>query len=329
MSCFSSFLKFRTGVQRLTVRAAWVAGALLVGALPAAAQTTDLLKELDRQTAPVEPTPELALATFKSIRIINGHSVETVHKNTLHFLISHRFGTLNSGAYNFFGLDAGVIRLGFEYGLSENLTIGVGRSSNEKTFDGLIKYRALRQGTGPGTAPVTVTLLGTSALSTLKYAGSLMDDRPFKTRLTYTYQALIARKFSDGFSLQLMPTYVHRNLVMTRAEDNGVWAVGGAARQKITKRLALTGEYYYVLPGATADDVRYHNSLAVGFDIETGGHVFQLHFTNSSGMIEKFFIPQTTGDFFKGDIYFGFNISRAFTVGNRKLKGAAGFSPRT
>ncbi|MBC7448242.1 MAG: hypothetical protein H7330_09310 [Hymenobacteraceae bacterium] len=301
---------------------------LALGARPAVAQN-DLLKDLERQTTPTEPVGQRTQATFKSIRIINGHSVETASKNTMHFLISHRFGTLNSGAYNFFGLDQGTIRLGLEYGITPDLTVGVGRSSNEKTFDGLIKYRVLHQGTGPGTMPFTATLLGTSAVSTLKYAGSLMDNRPLRARVTYTYQVLLARKFSDGFSAQLMPTWVHRNLVNTRTEQNDVLAVGAALRQKITKRLALTGEYYYVLPGATADDARYHNSIGVGFDIETGGHVFQLHFTNSNGMIEKFFIPQTTGNFFKGDIYFGFNISRAFTIGNRKLKGAAGFSPRT
>ena len=298
----------------------------LAVARPAAAQ--DLLKELERQTAPTEPVAAFTNLTFKSVRIINGHSVETAPRKTMYFLIGHRFGTLNSGAYEFFGLDQGVIRLGLEYGLTDRLTVGVGRSSNEKTFDGFVKYRALRQGTGPGTAPVTLTLLGTSAITTLKFAGSLLDDRPLRSRVTYTTQALIARKFTDGFSAQLMPTWVHRNAVATRAEDNDVLAVGAAVRQKLTKRFALTGEYYYVLPGATADDARYHNSLAVGVDIETGGHVFQLHFTNSSGMVESLFIPRTTGDFFDGDVYFGFNISRAFTIGNQKLKGPQGFTPR-
>ncbi len=298
----------------------------LAVARPVAAQ--DLLKELERQTAPTEPVAEFVNLTFKSVRIINGHSVETAPRRAMYFLIGHRFGTLNSGAYEFFGLDQGVIRLGLEYGLTDKLTMGIGRSSNEKTFDGFLKYRALRQGTGPGTAPVTLTLLGTSAITTLKFAGSLLDDRSTRSRVTYTAQALFARKFSEGFSVQVMPTWVHRNAVETRAEDNDVLAVGVAARQKITKRFALTGEYYYLLPGATADDARYHNSLAVGVDIETGGHVFQLHFTNSSGMVESLFIPRTTGDFFNGDVYFGFNISRAFTVGNRKLKGAQGFTPR-
>lgn len=275
-------------------------------------QAQDLLDELEKQNAGT-PKADYTEATFKSVRVINGHSVETASKGTLHFLIGHRFGTLNSGAYNFFGLDAATIRLGLEYGVTKNLTLGVGRSSLEKTFDGFIKYKAVRQGTGPGTMPFTVTLLATSAISTLKYPGGPLEDRPLRTRLTYSYQALIARKFSDGFSLQLMPTWVHRNLVNTKKDENDVFAIGSAFRQKLTKRLALTAEYYYVLPGQTADDFR--NSLAVGFDIETGGHVFQLHVTNSQGMIEKFFVPQTSGDFFNGDLYFGFNISRAFTLG--------------
>jgi hypothetical protein len=318
MHCFASpFFGFSGRV------AALAAGLLL--AAPAYAQN-DLLRELDRQTAPAEPLTEYTQATFKSVRIINGHSVETAHKRTLHFLIGHRFGALNSGAYEFFGLDQGVIRLGFEYGITENLTIGVGRSTNDKTFDGLVKWRALRQGTGPGAYPITVTLLGTTGLSTLKFPQ--FAERPLRSRFTYTTQALIARKFSDGLAVQLMPTAIHRNLVDRETDQNTVLALGAAVRQKITKRLFLTGEYYYVLPGAAADDPRYHNSLALGVDIETGGHVFQLHFTNSNGMVEQFFIPQTTGDFFNGDIYMGFNISRAFTIGNPNLKGERGFTPR-
>jgi len=294
----------------LSFRVAAVA-ALLTGAQPLAAQ--DLLQELEKQTA-ATPKAEYAEATFKSVRVMNGHSVETASKGTLHFLIGHRFGTLNSGAYEFFGLDNATIRLGLEYGFTRNLTIGIGRSSFQKTYDGFIKYRAIRQGKGPGTMPFTVTLLATSAISTqdVLFNGQ-PEDLPTRGRVTYTYQALLARKFSDGFSLQLMPTWVHRNLVQARRDENDVLAVGAAARQKITKRLALTAEYYYLLPGQTDDD--YRNSLAVGFDIETGGHVFQLHLTNSQGMVEKFFVPQTTGNFFDGDIYFGFNISRAFTLG--------------
>lgn len=299
--------------------------ALFLGSAGAAFAQNDLLKELDQQTAPAATPTEYAIATFKSVRIVNGHSVETAGRGTMHFLIGHRFGQINDGAYNFFGLDAATIRLGLEYGVLPNLTVGIGRSSLEKTFDGFLKYRALRQGTGPGTAPITATLLATSAISTLKYTGQVLADRPLRTRLTYTYQALLARKFGDAFSLQLMPTLVHRNLVTLKRDGNDIYALGAAGRLRLTKRVALMGEYYYTFSEQNAKDFR--NSLAVGFDIETGGHVFQLHLTNSQGMIEKFFIPQTSGDFFKGDIYFGFNISRAFTL-TRGLPSTSRFNPR-
>ncbi|WP_324675907.1 DUF5777 family beta-barrel protein [Hymenobacter sp. GOD-10R] len=288
-------------------RGGWLAAALLFLSVSAHAQD-DLLKTLEAQVTD-SARAEYVQATFKGTRIINGQSVETPGAGTMVFLISHRFGMLNSGAYNFFGLDQATIRLGLEYGINDRLTVGVGRSSLEKTYDGFVKYRALRQSTGSRAMPVSVTLFASSALTSLKFPD---QERPTDSRFAYTYQALIARKFSPSLSLQLMPTLVHRNFVDTRAEQNDVYALGIAGRQKLTKRVALTAEYYYLLPGATAD--RFRNSLAVGFDIETGGHVFQLHFTNSQGMIEKFFIPQTTGRWLDGDIYFGFNISRVFTL---------------
>ena len=202
-------------------------GGLLLGARPAAAQGTDLLKELDRNQAapdlPNMPKAEYAQATFKSVRLINGHSCETATKGTMHFLIGHRFGRLNEGAYEFFGLDAATIRLGLEYGVTRDLTVGIGRSSLEKTYDGFVKYRAIRQGSGPGTLPFTLTALATSAISTIKYTGQPLEDRSFKTRLTYTYQVMLARKFNESFSLQLMPTLVHRNLVTMKKDDNECW----------------------------------------------------------------------------------------------------------
>jgi hypothetical protein len=280
--------------------------------LPGLARAQDLMQQLNQLSAD-SLRPTYVQATFKGTRVINGQSVETPGAGSLVFLISHRFGALNSGAYNFFGLDQATIRLGLEYGLTDRLAVGVGRSSLEKTFDGFAKYRLLRQSTGAGAMPVSLTVLATTALTSL--ALQPQPERPTTSRFTYTYQALLARKFSPSLSVQLMPTLVHRNYVELRRDQNNVYALGAAARQKLTKRFALTGEYYYLLPGATADDFR--NSLALGFDIETGGHVFQMHVTNSPGMIEKFFIPQTTGNFFKGDIFFGFNISRAFQLGGR------------
>jgi hypothetical protein len=287
-------------------------GALLTLA-PAARAQADLLGQLEKQAAPA-PAREVVQATFKGTHIINSQSVETPGPGTLIFLIQHRFGTLNSGAYNFFGLDQAVLRLSFEYGLSPRLALGVGRSSQEKTFDGFVKYRALEQSTGPGAVPVSVTLLASTNITTLKF--NEVNDRSLGSRVAYAYQALIARKFSPALSVQLMPTLVHRNYVATAAAQNDVYALGGALRQKITKRTALTADYYYLLPGNTADNFR--NALGLGVDIETGGHVFQLHVTNSLGMTEKFFVPETTGRFFAGDLYFGFAVARNFTVGGRR-----------
>lgn len=284
---------------------------LLALAAPAHAQT-DLLADLEKQT--VDSTKrEVVAATFKGTHIINSQSVETPGKGTMTFLIQHRFGTLNSGAYELFGLDQAVLRLSFEYGLSNRLAVGIGRSSQEKTFDGFLKYKALQQSTGAQAMPVSVTLFASSAITTLKFNAVIpAAERSTASRVDYSYQVLIARKFSSSLSVQLMPTLIHRNYVALGSMQNDVYALGGALRQKLTKRVALTADYFYLLPGHTADT--YRNALGLGFDIETGGHVFQLHLTNSKGMTEKFFVPQTNGNFWNGDIYFGFTVARNFTI---------------
>jgi hypothetical protein len=161
--------------------------------------------------------------------------------------------------------------------------------------------------------PVSVTLLASSAITTLKFTQAAnVPERSTASRVDYAYQVLVARKFSPDLSAQLMPTLIHRNYVALSGMQNDVYALGAGLRQKLTKRVALTADYFYLLPGYAADN--YRNALGVGFDIETGGHVFQLHFTNAKGMSEKFFVPQTTGNFFNGDIYFGFTVARNFTV---------------
>ncbi|WP_240935449.1 DUF5777 family beta-barrel protein [Hymenobacter sp. HDW8] len=289
--------------------AGFLVGLTLFAAAPAWAQG-DLLGQLEEQ-APTAQTPGYVDATFKSTRLINGHTVQTPGQGTMIFLISHRFGTLNSGAYNFFGLDQATTRLGLEYGITDLLTVGIGRSSLEKAFDGFIKYKAIRQRTGAGGSPVSVTMFGSTAVNTLRYSGDAFD-RTFTRRSTYTAQALVARKFSPSLSLQFMPTMVHNNLVATEQDPNDVYALGFAGRQKLTKRTSLNAEYYYLLPDSKPTGVR--NALALGVDLETGGHVFQLHVTNAQGLIEKSFVQQTRGNFFDGDIYFGFIVNRNFTV---------------
>jgi hypothetical protein len=255
-------------------------------------------------------------ATFKSSRVINGHSVETLPRQHLDFRISHRFGRLNSGAYELWGLDQARIRIGLEYGATDRLMVGVGRSSFQKLYDGFVKYKLLRQTEGSLAMPVTLTVLGGAYLTAERFAPEL--EMTMKTRLSYSGQLLIARKMSERLSLQLMPTLLYRNRTNFAGESNAVMALGVAGRYKISKRVAFNGEYYAVLPDQL--NPAYHNSLALGFDIETGGHVFSLHFTNSLGMVEKQFLTETEGRWGEGDIHYGFNISRTFNLNPRTRK---------
>lgn len=270
------------------------------------AQEDDLLSLLG-----TEEETNYATASFKTNRVINMHSLENTGAGVLDVKISHRFGFLNSGAYELFGLDNATIRIGGDLGITERLMIGVGRSSFEKTYDGFLKYKLLRQSSGKKTMPFTVSGVATAALKSIRFADPDRENY-FSSRMFYTFQMIIGRKFSDAFSLQVAPTLVHRNLVSTVDEQNDVFAIGIGARQKLTRRLAVNAEYFYVLPDQILDT--YENSFSIGFDIETGGHVFQLHFTNSTSMIEKGFVSETTGNWMDGDIHFGFNISRVFTL---------------
>jgi hypothetical protein len=259
-----------------------------------------------------EPTIDYATAGFKTTRIINGHSFEMNSEGVLDFKISHRFGRINGGAYELFGLDAASIRIGLDYGVTPWLNVGVGRSSVGKMYDGFMKLKFLRQQTGKRNIPISMLWVSDLAVSSLRNTNSDLDPYLNSHRLFYTHQLIVGRKFTEGFSLQFMPSLVHRNLVLTREESNDVIVFGVGGRLKLSKRVALNVEYYYALPNQL--DPRYTNSLSIGFDIETGGHVFQLHFTNSTGMVENAFMTETTGDWLNGDIHFGFNVSRVFTV---------------
>lgn len=272
----------------------------------------DLLDMLDEE---VPQKKEFTYATFKGVRLINGHTVEAPSSHELVFLIGHRFGRISDGVSNLFGLDQATIRLGLEYSLSDRFCAGIGRSTYQKTVDGFLKYKLIKQAKGKGGMPFSLTLLSSTAINTLRWP---IPDRKnyFTSRLAYTHQLLLARKFNAGLSLQLMPTVVHKNLVEFEHESNDVYALGAGGRVKLTRRISLNAEYYYLLNRNSLPNVngiKPKNALAVGFDIETGGHVFQLHFTNAQAMMEKGFITETTGDFFKGDIYFGFNVSRTFS----------------
>jgi hypothetical protein len=264
------------------------------------------------------PQKEYVTNAFKGTRIINGHSIEHVAGGVLDFRISHRFGRLNGGAYELYGLDQATIRLGLDYGISNRLTAGIGRSSAKKEVDGFLKYRLMWQSTGKGSFPFSVILVSGMTMNGMKFEDPERTNY-FTSRLCYYHEMIVGRKFSEKFSMQLTPTLLHRNLVEKKINRSDIFALGAAARYKLTKRIALMTEYFYVIPG-TKPDVDYTNSLSIGFDIETGGHVFQLHFTNAYGMNERAFITETDGKWEKGDIQFGFNISRVFTIAKKKSK---------
>ncbi len=282
----------------------------------------DLLKMLDAETFLKR---DYATATFKATRLINGHSVENAAPGVLDFKISHRFGMVNKGTYELFGLDQATMRIGFDYGINKKLNIGIGRSTFQKQYDGFIKYKILQQSNGgKWSSPVTVSAVSTIMLKTLKSDNPVIKQY-YNSRISYAHQLLLARKFNKNLSLQLMPSFVHYNLVQAITEPNDVFAMGIGGRIKLNKRISFNAEYYPVMPINATESGNYRlagtkNSIAIGFDIETGGHVFQLHFTNSTGMTEKTFVTETTGNFFKGDIHFGFNVSRVFTVNNKKRK---------
>jgi hypothetical protein len=259
-----------------------------------------------------DEVPEIHLSkyAFKSTRIINGHSIENVAAGVLDFRILHRFGAINGGAYELFGLDQANMRMSFDYGINDRLQIDIGRSNIGKEYDGLVKYKILRQSTGARNMPISLSWVSGGLINSQRWADPNRENL-FSSRLSYYHQILIARKFNETFSLQLSPTVVHRNLVPTRDIPNDIFAMGVGGRVKLSNRVATTFDYFYVLPGQLPN---HRNSLSVGFDIETGGHVFQLHFTNSRGLNERQFITGQNGSWTDGDIHFGFNLSRVFTI---------------
>jgi hypothetical protein len=282
------------------------------------AQDTSLLKSLN-DSMQASSGVNYTTGTFKALHIINMQTIEAPGAGVLNFIIQHRFGKINSGAYNLWGLDNATIRLGLDYGISSRLAVGVGRSSYEKMFDGYVKYKLLRQSTGAVNMPVSVSLLGSITYFTQHY-----DEKPYLDatyRTAYTAQLLIARKFSSSVSFQLAPTFLHYNIVPTADDKNNEFAISAGGRVKINKRMSINAEYNYLLPNQV-NSMEVNNSFSLGWDIETGGHVFQLVFSNSQGMVETQYVGRTQGTWGNGDIYFGFNISRSFNV-TKKAKNRA------
>lgn len=260
--------------------------------------TSLFAQEVEDEIEPVEKT-------FFSTRIINSHSIEQPKKGELEFRISHRFGQINSGAYNLWGLDQATTHFSLEYNPIKKLTIGLGRSNYLKTYDGFLKFNILHQETGKGNMPLFLTYLASTEYHTIK---NDIPDFENVHRFNYTHQLLIARKFGDALSIQVMPTLVHKNLVEDPVMSNNIFAVGFGGNVKVSKKVSINWDVYWVDHGELPEDIELIMPIAVGVDIRTGDHVFQIMLSNSLPMRESGFITETSGN----GIHLGFNISRMF-----------------
>ena len=266
----------------------------------------DLLDELESE---VPATKEAVSSVFKGVKLINFESTKLIGENQLYFVIAHRFGSLNDGVDNFFGLDDASVRIQFIYAPTKWLNIGASRSGFNQTYDLSLKYTLLRQ--EKDGFPLNVVGYNLMNVNT-NLDKDLFPRLTFKDRLGYASQLLISRKFNNWLSLEFAPTYFYDNTVFEDGQDNAQFALGFGGRFKLTKRFALIADYGYHLN--RVDDSVFNNALALGIEIETGGHVFQLHVSNSQAMFENGFLGQARGDFSDGSVFLGFNISRAFSL---------------
>jgi hypothetical protein len=292
-------------------------------------------EDLEKELAIADVGHEKVSATFKSTKLINGHTNETIHKHELDFKVDHRFGDIagsNGGIRQFFGLDNSTdVRIGFEYGLTDNLTVGLARAKGatavQQLYESSLKYRLLQQTTDDH-IPLAITLFGSNTIAAVEAnhddPSSPIAYEGFKDRLNWVAQVIIARKFSPALSFTLTPSYVHRNFTAFR-DQNDIVALGAGGRLKFSKRMALVVDYF--LPFRNKQDKEYveqvsatkfYNPLGLGLEIETGGHVFHLNFTNATAIQEMQFIPQTTSSWLKGQYRWGFSISRRFSFSRDK-----------
>lgn len=272
-----------------------------------AAQDLDSLLNISMQE---EETTEPAI--FRSSTIVNGHSVTLLYPGTLDFRIEHRFGQLNTGTYELWGLDYAEIHLSFEYGISDWLLVGAGRGTYEKTYDAFFRVKPLTQTKGAKNFPFSLAWQSGMYMNTLRFIGDF-DGYRLNQRLEHVHQVMIARKFGERVSAQLMPSYLRRTPIPALPEQTDLVAMGTGLSFKITNSFSLNVEYFHLLNEDNAlNSVQLYNPLSIGFDLETGGHIFQLIFTNSLAMTEHGIIGNTTGNWLNGDIHFGFNISRIF-----------------
>ncbi len=278
---------------------------LLLGLLlliPGVRAQEDLLGEIDKTDSTL-----LASAAFKGLKIVNFESTKMLYKREFYFVVSHRFGSIKNGFDDFFGLDFANTRLHFLYGISDGLNVSLSRNSFNKTYDLSLKYRLLSQNES---VPITVVGYSQGAINTLLEEALILREVDFSDRISYTQQILISRKVNERLSLQLMPTYFYEGYTAYEPQDNSQIALGFGGRYKLSKRLSINMDYGWHLNRASGSP--FVNPLSIGLDIETGGHVFQLHFTNAQPTFESGFLGNARGDWGEGDVYFGFNLSRVF-----------------
>ncbi|MGK0252922.1 MAG: hypothetical protein ACI9OE_000375 [Mariniflexile sp.] len=263
----------------------------------------NLLKEIDTDSTDTQ----YEIATFKGLKIVNFESTKLVAKKEFTLIVSHRFGTIKNGINTFFGLDDAVTRLNFVYGISDGLNIGVSRSSFQKTYETSLKYRLARQ--EKNGFPFTIVGFNDLLINTALDENDVPSIK-FEDRLGYAAQLLISRKISTNLSVELAPTFFYDNYVLISEQDNSQFALGIGGRYKLGKRWSINADYGLHLNRASNSP--FKNPLSIGLDLETGGHVFQMHFTNAQAMNTNGFLGQATGDWTDGNIYFGFNLSRTF-----------------
>ncbi|MBC7694470.1 MAG: hypothetical protein H7141_03385 [Burkholderiales bacterium] len=306
----------------------------LVVSISLATFAQDDLLDLVKEEPKNEPAKSV-YATFKTTKIVNAQNIETVKKRNLDFRVTHRFGNiynstsknaLNEAAHSAFGLDNSTdIRISFDYGITDKLTIGIGRSKFREMNDGTIKWRFLTQKEN-NKIPVSVCFYGnlgyTSMTTDNLYAGTIRPKTNEAHRVQYASQLLIARKFNSWFSLQIMPTYIHRNFIKQqlnakngKEDENSMFSLGFGGRLKLTKRFALVADYFYNFSDFQKNNpLGYYNPLGVGIEIETGGHVFHINYTNGPAILESSLLTSTQDSWTKGQIKLGFNISRWFAL---------------
>lgn len=260
----------------------------------------DLLKDLD--STQVEDS--YAAATFKALQVVTLQTTKMAAKKEFYFVVSHRFGTVKDGFDSFFGLDNATTKLGGIYGVTDWLSVSLSRHTLNKMYETGLKYRMARQ-----SANFPVDIVGYTVADINTFLEK--DQYPgleFKHRTTYVQQLLVSRKINERLSLELVPSFIHKNLYNPTIENDNQFSFGGGGRYKITKRLSVNLEYMHNFdtPGF------YENPLSVGLDVETGGHVFQLIFTNSQSMSESGYLTNASGNWGKGDFFFGFNLYRVF-----------------